>query len=650
MKRTRELPRPTARFRSSVLEVLSVKSAAPSTPQLAAAPEWRRRIRRLSAAAVLCGALAASAAAQEKTPALKPTAPVAKPKAGSAAKPASNAKPAPRAERGGGPKAPADVKPAAKPAAKPQPTAEAKPKSSPGSQPKASKAKPKVDDSVPFFRDGVIPRLKIQIPDGELQRLRQQNREYVRCTVVENDETTYEHVGIHLKGAAGSFRGLDDRPALTLNFDKYKDKQEFHDLDKIHLNNSVQDPSYLNELMSSELFLAAGVPAARTTHARVWLNGRDLGFYVLKEGFNKGFIKRHFPDPDGNLYEGGFVQDLDGQPKLQSGSGPVDRSDVKAVVAACREGDPAKRWERLQQVVDIDQFLSFMALELLTCHWDGYCNNRNNYRYYFEPKSGKIHFFPHGMDQMFADPNASVLNVPGAMVAGAVMSNPEWRGRYRDRLTELIRLFSPVDGLHQRLDTHHQRIRPVLAELNAGQANDFDRRVKEFKDRLAAREKSLLQQNAVVEPRPLRFTDSGYAPLTRWEPRQETGARLVLIDTPGDGALNGAFSIAAGPNVRSVASWRTKVILPAGKYRFEARARSQGIKAVEEPTGSGAGLRISGSSRTNKLDGTANWTLVAHEFEIQAPTQQVELVAELRATAGEVFFDASSLRLVRVVR
>ncbi|HTE19990.1 MAG TPA: CotH kinase family protein, partial [Armatimonadota bacterium] len=199
----------------------------------------------------------------------------------------------------------------------------------PATSPPAKTASKK-DDSIPFFRDGAVPRLKIQIPDAELNQLRQKNREYVRCTVTEDDKTQYPNVGIHLKGAAGSFRGLDDKPALTLNFDKFTKGREFHDLEKIHLNNSVQDPTYLNELLTSELFLTAGIPAARTTHARVWLNGRDLGLYVLKEGFNKDFLKRYFANTTGNFYEPGLIQDLDGQVKLQSGSGPADRSDVKA--------------------------------------------------------------------------------------------------------------------------------------------------------------------------------------------------------------------------------------------------------------------------------------------------------------------------------
>src|SRR4029079_9819814 len=181
------------------------------------------------------------------------------------------------------------------------------------------------------------------------------------------------------------------------------------------------------ELICSELFLAAGVPTPRTTHARVWLNGRDLGLYVLKEGFDKTFLKRHFKDPTGNLYDGGFVQDIDADLEKDAGEGPDDRSDLKSLVAATRESDSAKRFEKLEALVDIDQFLTFTALELMCSHWDGYVNNRNNYRVYFDPTGKRFHFFPHGMDQMFGDPNASVLQTPGALVAQAIMLNPEWR-------------------------------------------------------------------------------------------------------------------------------------------------------------------------------------------------------------------------------
>src|SRR5688572_28816478 len=118
----------------------------------------------------------------------------------------------------------------------------------------AVSAEKKKSQAEEFFKRGEIPHLKIEITGTNLSNLKKDNRKYVRCAIREG-EKTYNDVGIRLKGAAGSFRGLDDRPALTVNFDKFVNDQEFHGLPKIHLNNSVQDPSYLTELICGELFV-----------------------------------------------------------------------------------------------------------------------------------------------------------------------------------------------------------------------------------------------------------------------------------------------------------------------------------------------------------------------------------------------------------
>jgi spore coat protein H len=161
--------------------------------------------------------------------------------------------------------------------------------------PVADKVARKPDASDAFFKGGAIPQLRIQVSEAELEKLKANDRTYVRCTVVENRKTTYQDMAIKLKGAAGSFREWDDRPALTLNSNKFRKGQTFHGLDKFHLNNSVQDETYVQEWLCEEICRSAGVPATRVTHARVWLNDRDVGLYVLKEGFDKTFLQRLCP-------------------------------------------------------------------------------------------------------------------------------------------------------------------------------------------------------------------------------------------------------------------------------------------------------------------------------------------------------------------
>ncbi len=104
----------------------------------------------------------------------------------------------------------------------------------------------------------------------------------------------------------------------------------------------MQDDSYLHEGLCSELFTAAGLVAPRVTHARVLLNGRDLGLYVLKEGVDKRFLARHFPKAKGNLYDGGFCQDVDEELQKDEGKGVDDRSDLRGA----RRGLPRARPRR----------------------------------------------------------------------------------------------------------------------------------------------------------------------------------------------------------------------------------------------------------------------------------------------------------------
>src|SRR5258706_3302737 len=151
-----------------------------------------------------------------------------------------------------------------------------------------------------LFASPQILHLRIEIsPEGvEILRHYQfdindlMERTNVLATVREG-KTVYTNVAVHIKGHLGSFQPLDSKPALTLNFDKNAKGQRFHGLQKISLNNSVQDSSYVSEQISRELFLAAGIPSPQAGHATVDLNGRMLGLFVLLEGWNKQFLKQH---------------------------------------------------------------------------------------------------------------------------------------------------------------------------------------------------------------------------------------------------------------------------------------------------------------------------------------------------------------------
>ena len=463
-------------------------------------------------------------------------------------------------------------------------------------------------------------------------------------------------VGLKLKGAAGSFRELADKPAITINTNKYRKQQSFHQLEKFHLNNSVQDELYVNEWLCASICHEAGIPAPRVTHAHLWINERDVGLYVVKEGFDRQFLKRHFRDASGNLYDGGFCQDIDSQLEKDAGNGPNDLSDLRALKDACEETDAEIRRTQIERRLEVDAFQAFMAFEMMACHWDGYVANRNNYRIYFPPDSKRAWFLPHGMDQMFQDPGFQTFGQTPAIVASAVRSNPEWNSQFRQRVAKLLPLFEG-DRLAGLVEQLQRKLRPTLLELNPDGISEFDQQMTQIKNRLHERYRCITQH--LTEPDPaveqdattvMEFGDGEPVALEDWDPQQETqDSQLVRTDLPEntvaaseDGVV---YSVAVGDSSDCVASWRKAVFLAQGHYRLIAQMRVDEVVPRENDVrGVGAGLRISGMNRDNHLVNSSDWCEISYDFKVTEEQQSVQLVAELRATKGTMAMKNARLK------
>lgn len=508
-----------------------------------------------------------------------------------------------------------------------------------------------------IFSNSVVLQIKIEIPRAGLSVLRRtqwtgdgEDRPETRATVKEGD-TVYRDVAVHLKGAAGSFRQVDGRPSLTLNFDKYVPGQSFHGLHKISLNNSVQDDSLLSEKLCRELFEAAGVPVPRAGHAIVQLNGRDLGMYVMLEGANKQFLKRYFKNTKGNFYDGGFVRDINESLAVNSGAHPEDRAGLKELIAAEREVRQNNSLERLSRILDVDRFISMMAMEVMICHWDGYCLNRNNWRLFHDLDSGKMTFIPHGIDQTFGT-GGRMPDLPlGSIrwegkVAAAVGRSPEGRRRYRERFGQLYTNAFNTDQILARIDQIQASIGPSLAQWNPTAARDQERAVKRFKASITRRINQLSKQLATPAA-PWTFGPDGQVRLTKWSASAVHSGRPVLQQGK-DPQGRQVLTISAGTAQTSSGSWRMRALLTEGRYQFVGQVRVQDVAVEADDPRGGAGLRISkGPPRPGRLNGTTDWQEFVYEFQ-QEDTSEVELICELRATHGEAWFDLGSLRLARL--
>ena len=415
---------------------------------------------------------------------------------------------------------------------------------------------------------------------------------------------------------------------------------------KLHLNNGVQDSSRLCELFSSELFRAASVPVARAHPVLLDLDRRKLGLYVAVEAMNRDFLHRHFDDTTGNLFGQKGGGDLTGRLARMSGQGPLSYARLEQVAALLGNTNQPLHLADLERRFDIDQFLSFMALEVILGDTDGYCLARHNYRVYEEPEPGRLTFLPHDLDLSMRGTNARWLSpMVTGLAAQAVARSPELRPRYLERACHLAtNLFDPVSLTNQlrRLVDH------VKLSLN-----DYDPTLtREFVNAADSLCLRVGQRRQVLDRELAWWRDGGsvtfhadVATLTNWVRVGQTSPK------PSDQLQeeSGRTTFHISSRGRASISWRSLVVLPSGRYRFEAEVRFTGVTVTNQIPNQGVGLSVSSWRKQSNphLLGDSEWRNMSIDFEVK-DMEDLDLAIELVSASGEVWFATDSLRLRRL--
>ena len=396
------------------------------------------------------------------------------------------------------------------------------------------------------------------------------------------DGETHTEVGVRKKGFLGS--QSDTKPSLKLRFDKYVDGQTLGGvMNRMTLNNSIQDPSMVNTCLAFQIFAAAGLPSPRCNFATVSANGKDLGLYVHVEEIKPAFLAHHFDSAEGNLYEGtvsDFTPEYRGTFEKKTNEDANDWSDIDAVVTALQDPSDAGL-KALAAAVDLDRFLSFWAAEVLVGHWDGYAGDRNNYHFYREP-GGPFVFIPWGVDDVFhlkddpnpfdniSDPPPSVLALTA--IPNRLYNNADWRMKYAVRLKELLdtvwiedELLASVDQMAAIVQQHS------LPESRPKAAADTDR-VRKF---ILKRKGEIL---ADITPEPPDWPEpSVEGQPSGWGGRFDSGEIDLRFETTwGSNKSDNPF--AAGGRV-------TNFLLEGVEQSLDGLTATAGVASPEEAAG-----------------------------------------------------------------
>jgi hypothetical protein len=236
-------------------------------------------------------------------------------------------------------------------------------------------------------------------------------------------------VGIRLKGRA-SRRDLTAKSPFKIKMDKFVDDQTLFGLEKLTLNNMIQDPSMVRETTVYRLFRKMGVPSPRTGYAQVYVtspgqvNNAYYGLYLNIETPDEVMLARWFGNNTAHLYESAYDTDVTPDYYHQY-LGSIDvgsEADVSDLLTFIEISNLTGEtwWDAVRERADMDEILALMGTDIFVSNWDGYTDFvRNNHFAHFD-LDGTLRIMPWGNDQVYPDNEAFQFAFDG--------SNPDPRG------------------------------------------------------------------------------------------------------------------------------------------------------------------------------------------------------------------------------
>ena len=251
-----------------------------------------------------------------------------------------------------------------------------------------------------LFTLGEICTVELEMPETTWQKIikKASDKDYYECALTINGER-FDNVAIRTKGASS----LDDvklmksdRYSFTLKLNKYEKGQDYHGLTKLLLNNNIWDATQMKDAIVYDMCRFIGLPAPLTNYAKITVNGKPFGCYLMVEPVDKHFARRNWPDEVSNIYKpyhnlaytGEDMEnyaEIANYAKVKGGEASMQR-----VVEALKSVEEGKD---IEEHVDIESVMKYMALQTIVVNYD--CmTGLNTQNYYLREADGKISLIP----------------------------------------------------------------------------------------------------------------------------------------------------------------------------------------------------------------------------------------------------------------
>lgn len=273
-----------------------------------------------------------------------------------------------------------------------------------------------------LFDTSVVHSLKLRFSQTNWYAQLQAN--YVSKKLIAADVTldgrVFKNVGVRFRGNS-SYKAIGDsqKKPFKILLDAFVPGQSFDGVSTINLNNGFRDPTFVREILASEIFDKM-MPSSRAAYVSLEINGQNWGPYISVEQINKDMLDRYFEDRSGNRYRaelrGGTLR-RDSSALAWLGTNPAlyhvgyelksetpikPYEDIRDLCAALNNGAASQLPQQLPPLLDVDEALRYLAGQNLLPAIDSYIGNvAHNYYLYREPVDGRFVLLPWDLNASF---------------------------------------------------------------------------------------------------------------------------------------------------------------------------------------------------------------------------------------------------------
>lgn len=273
------------------------------------------------------------------------------------------------------------------------------------------------DKAAAFFNDSVVREIRIYFDDPNWYNTMVQNHQnqaqtgdpYIACRF-KYGTVDLPKVGVRFKGNS-SFRRNGIKRPFKFDFNEFVADTKFLGLSKLNLQTNDLSPDFMREKLFSD-FAGRFVSSLRMVHVRLYVNDAYYGLYTAMEQPDKAMMESRFgQNEDGNLFEGNEILGGPGGPGggrpdlTWRGSNPAsyyniyeletnqERNDYSGLIEflnVLNNTATAELPARLEPIADVEQMLSWLALNHLFVNLDSYVNDAGEYYLYDRSRDGKF--------------------------------------------------------------------------------------------------------------------------------------------------------------------------------------------------------------------------------------------------------------------